>query len=102
MNKEEVIQKMLLATAQHVALKYGYEFAPDCWDHLQGLVREGVNTIVAENRVDDEQYISLAEANIVVFATRMTIAAREQNLSELHEPTFHAAKQFLCPIWPFC
>jgi hypothetical protein len=43
-----------------------------------------------------------AEANLRNFLRTMISDGRQKGYSELREDTFAAARQSICPIWPFC
>ncbi len=96
------VQQRLWLAAEHRAAIYGFPIASPCEFHLRGFIDAGVNEIDNEGHLSDAVWIDLADANIIAFVTRMVIAAQHQGLSELHEPTFHEAVKYLCPLWPFC
>ncbi len=102
MAKTSEIRRRFWLAAQHTAALYGYNFAPDCRQHFQDFIKEGVDKIVAENHRDDEILLALAEANVTAFTMQMIVNARDLNLPRLHEPTFFGAKGLICPLWPFC
>lgn len=85
--------------------------APDCEDLLKQFVRRGEERLRSEARApapvaDRQLYLHkqrfTAEENLFRFVHEMVIEARQLRLSELHEPTFHAAVARICPVWPFC
>ena len=96
------IERRLWLAADYRAAQSNLDIAPDCAAHLRSFIRSGVDRIVAEGHNNDNLRISLAETNIRGFTMRMIIEARQINVPQLHEPTFFAAKNALCPLWPFC
>jgi hypothetical protein len=98
----ELVQNRLWLAAELRAAQAGFGIAPDCTLHLRGFVDAGAVTLMAEGHLQDATRVALAEANIIAFTSRMVVEATTLGLTELHEPTFFAAKSALCPIWPFC
>ncbi len=88
--------------AQYQAARLGYGFSADSLSAVHSFVDGGVNVLQSAGQLSDEPSLALAEANITAFASAMVLEARDQNLPELRESTFHAARARLCPLWPFC
>ena len=101
MNIEQV-ERYLWVAAQLQAARFGYGFGSDCESHMQGFIHDGVAKIDAENNLNQPAWISLAEHNLTAFTTRMVIEAQVLNLNELRESTYWKAREFFCPLWPFC
>jgi hypothetical protein len=85
-----------------LANQAGLGITPDCESDLRALIAEGVGRIEREGSLGDEKRIEEAEANLATFVQRMVLEAKQRNLRELQEVTFRAARESLCPIWPFC
>lgn len=101
MNSDQ-INRQLWAAAQLQAARFGYGFGSDCEDHMRGFIRDGVTKINAEGKATKPAWISLAEHNVMAFTARMVIEAQQLNLDELRETTYWKARDFFCPLWPFC
>jgi hypothetical protein len=98
----DFVQRRLWLAAEFRAAQAGFEIAPDCAVYLRGFIDDGAGALRSQGYLDDAARVALAEANIIAFTARMIVEATSLGMSELHEPTFFAAKLDLCPIWPFC
>ena len=96
------LRQQLLLVAQNTATAYGYSFASDCEALVENLINEGAKRLENEGYAEDPGKIALAESNIALFVTNMVAEAKRRQLPALHEPTFDAIRELLCPIWPFC
>jgi hypothetical protein len=88
--------------AQYRAASFGYEITPSCEHHLRPFLEDGIDELMKAGQQESAANVAVAEANVFALVTRMVIEAQVMHLDALHEPTFFAAKQFLCPLWPFC
>ena len=96
------LRQQLWSVAQNTATAYGLSFAPECQGLVENLINEGATRLETEGYAENPEKIALAESNIALFVTNMVAEAKKRKLAALHEPTFHAIWQLLCPIWPFC
>jgi hypothetical protein len=96
------LERLLWSAAQYQAARLGFGFSDDSSGHVADLIRGGVQRVETEGYLEDTLRIALAESNIISFTTRMAIEARQMNLLELRESTFWAARNAICPLWPFC
>ena len=80
----------------------GFGFAPDCESLTRNLIRRGVEELTRQGLANNEFRIHEAEANLSRFLNAMTREAMRLGLRQLHENTFRAAMDSVCPIWPFC
>lgn len=94
------LREALWMVADDTAVAFGFSFEPGCQQHLRGFLDAGANAIESEGLSPER--MSLAKFNTVLFVTSMVAEARRTGLLELHEPTFFAVRDRLCPIWPFC
>ncbi|MET0072190.1 MAG: hypothetical protein ABW096_19305 [Candidatus Thiodiazotropha sp.] len=92
--------RRLWAKAQYRASDMG--FAPDCKDLVENLVREAAHRLETDGLLSDDDQLAIAEANVERFISEMIIQARNRGYNELHEDTFAAAMNKLCPLWPIC
>lgn len=88
--------------AQELAIRAGLGIATDCQTDLRRFIAGGVSQLQREGAHKDENRVNEAEANLRRFVERMIDEAKQRGVLELHEYTFGAARQSLCPIWPFC
>jgi hypothetical protein len=97
-----ILEKRLWNVAYNEAKSYNLHFASDCERYLREMITRGVMELKTRGYERDENKLSDAERNLRLFIAEMVKEAKRQNLSKLHENTFYAAKNSLCPIWPFC
>jgi len=96
------LEGQLWSIAEDTAVAFGFSFASDCEGLLRDMISQGASRLESEGFSEDEDKISLTKVKTALFVTAMVAEAKRLQLPELHEPTFHAAFQRLCPIWPFC
>ena len=96
------IKKRLHLTAELVAIRHGFRFSSDCESHLLAFIDAGIAELVSKNMTNEEIQLRLAEAGITALVEKMVESAIAGNLKELQESTFFSARNFLCPLFPFC
>lgn len=96
------LEERLGLVAQNTAKEFGFDFAPDCESLLHNMIRNGAQQMQNQKVAELEDKIREAENNLARFVTVMIKEAKKRGLPRLHEPTFHATFNELCPIWPFC
>jgi hypothetical protein len=80
----------------------GFGFTPVCETLVRNFIRYGVENLMREGLANDEFRIHEAEVNLSRFINTMTQEAMRLGLRQLQETTFEAARNGLCPLWPFC
>ena len=102
MSVDQIVDR-LGVVAKRQATQLGWEFSPDCLNiHLMPFISEGVAQMGQSGQLADKLFVALAEANIVMFVTRMAIEARERGLNRLGERSFFSVRAVICPLFPFC
>ena len=102
MPSQEDFERHLRRIARRQAVRLSFEIRPDCWHHLELFIHAGAERMKTERALRNRPRLALAEANLNAFVAQMVIEARAGNVTTLHEFTFHQARSFLCPLWPFC
>jgi len=92
--------RRLWAKAQYRAADMG--FTPDCRNLVENLVNNTARQLEADGFLADKDRLAVAEANMERFVSEMIIEAKTLGYNELHENTFAAAMNRLCPLWPIC
>lgn len=92
----------LEARLRDILESWALPIAPDCKQLLEDAVHRGAIRAAVEDREPWAARETRAEENFRKLLTEMTRQAGVMGFNELHEPTFHAALQKLCPLWPFC
>jgi hypothetical protein len=87
---------------QDLTNQAGLSIAPGYKADLERFVAQGVARMRREGVIRDEVRIEEAEENLTIFVQQMIDEANQRGVSALHEFTFAAARNSLCPIWPFC
>ena len=100
MATRDAIERRLWARAQLRAADLG--FASDCEVHIKQLIADAVETLEQQGVTTDPDRLAAAEQNLDIFVREMIVEARAQGLDQLHESTYHAARNRLCPLWPLC
>ena len=98
----DIVRTRLWHAGVHQAAALGYGIAPSCEFHLRPFLENGAMVMENEQVLDSEPHRVRAECGARAFVAMMVIEARNQGMSELHEPTFFAAGKYICPLWPFC
>lgn len=75
---------------------------PGCEQYLVQLIQQAAQRINGEGFASDQVKLLEMETNFRRLLTEMTRQAGALGFNELHEPTFFAAMNRLCPLWPFC
>ena len=102
MKSPEQVKKRLWAAAELAATRRGFAFGKDCEGHVRSFIDAGVANLAQAAALDDEIRLMLAEAGITALVEKMVEEAVAKHLPELRESTFWAARNLLCPLWPFC
>jgi hypothetical protein len=92
----------LEAKLREVLESWPLPIADDCKSLLEGAMRQGALRAAAEDQSPWPERVTRAEENFRKLMTEMTWQAGAMGFAELHEPTFYASLQKLCPLWPFC
>lgn len=102
MATQQILETRLLASTYHRVAMANLTIASGCESHLRDFVIVGVQELIARGFGSSEVKVALAEARLSHFVAEMIDRAASAGDSELHEPTFFAARNSLCPLWPFC
>jgi len=78
------------------------QIAPGCEPHLVQLIEKAAQRMDAEGFASNPMKLLEMEKNFRLLLTEMTMEAGVLGFRDLHEPTFFAAMNRLCPLFPFC
>ncbi len=100
------LEEQFWSIAQQTAEFQFYELTPQRTSFLRDVIREGINKIIAENRMNDERSIKLAEDHLMVFVTKLAEKPEIESTGKaLDFSEFRSTRlglSDLCPCWPFC
>ena len=92
-----MIMKDCWPIVEDVMKEAGFEIGPHCRNFLTGFISQADLAYQSDPARRTE-----AQANLRRFVLRMVQEAKDHGMPELHEQSFAAARQALCPLWPFC
>lgn len=104
MQQNSKLKAQLIAKWQDITRAAAGEFSisPDCAKDLFSSFIEAANKMEQESLLNDAASLGQSYDNVWRLVRVMVAAAEEAGSSYLSEGTFRAAKQALCPLWPFC
>lgn len=85
------------SNVQGIARSHGLGISPSCEGLLRGAVADAVTAVANDPHRRQE-----VEENLTRLIEEMVKHAKNRGYGELHEDTFVAAMQRLCPLFPFC
>ncbi len=100
MPNRNAIKRRLIARAQLRAANYG--FSSTCEQYIKQYIEQGIYELDSSGVLNDFDRINQAENNLDKFVDEMIEEAVARGDDQLGENTFYAAKNRLCPLWPFC
>lgn len=98
----DAVARRLQSAAQFQAARLGFQFSNESWMFTQGMIATASERLAAEDAIDTEAALAVADSAVTMFVSRMAVEATRLGFAELREDTFYAAQRSVCPLWPIC